>query len=57
MFLNFFKRNVFNKERRIIMKEEDELLKKCGIKNLFMVFEGYFDNFLKELMNKLLEKE
>ena len=26
------------------MKEEDELLKKCGTKNPFMVPEGYFDN-------------
>lgn len=33
------------------MKEEDELLKKCGTKNPFMVPEGYFDNFSKELMN------
>ena len=39
------------------MKEEDELLKKCGTKNPFMVPEGYFDNFSKELMNKLPEKE
>ena len=35
------------------MKEEDELLKKCGTKNPFMVPEGYFDNFSKELMNKI----
>ena len=39
------------------MKEEDELLKKCGTKNPFMVPEGYFDNFSKELMNKLPEKD
>ncbi len=39
------------------MKEEDELLKKYGTKNPFMVPEGYFDNFSKELMNKLPEKE
>ena len=39
------------------MKEEDELVKKCGTKNPFMVPEGYFDNFSKELMNKLPEKE
>lgn len=57
MPLNLFKRNVSNKERRTTMKEEDELLKKCGTKNPFMVPEGYFDNFSKELMNKLPEKE
>ena len=39
------------------MKEEDELLKKCGTKNPFMVPEGYFDNVSKELMNNLQEKE
>ena len=36
------------------MKEEDELLKKCGTKNPFMVPEGYFDNFSKELMLSLI---
>lgn len=39
------------------MKEEDELLKKYGTKNPFTVPEGYFENFSKELMNKLPEKE
>ena len=32
------------------MKEEDELLRKCGTKNPFTVPEGYFENFSKELM-------
>ena len=36
MPLNLFKRNVSNKERRTTMKEEDELLKKCGTKNPFI---------------------
>ena len=35
------------------MKEEDELLRKCGTKNPFTVPEGYFENFSKELMEKL----
>ena len=39
------------------MKEEDELLRKCGTKNPFTVPEGYFENFSKELMDKLPEKE
>ena len=39
------------------MKEEDELLRKCGTKNPFTVPEGYFENFSKELMEKLPEKE
>lgn len=39
------------------MKEEDELLRKCGTKNPFSVPEGYFDNFTRELMDKLPEKE
>lgn len=39
------------------MKEEDELLKKYGTKNPFTVPEGYFENFSKELMDKLPEKE
>ena len=34
------------------MKEEDELLRKCGTKNPFTVPEGYFENFSKELMEK-----
>lgn len=39
------------------MKEEDELLKKYGTTNPFNVPDGYFDNFSRELMNKLPEKE
>lgn len=39
------------------MKEENELLKKYGTQNPFTVPEGYFENFAKELMNKLPEKE
>ncbi len=39
------------------MKEENELLKKYGTQNPFAVPEGYFENFAKELMNKLPEKE
>ena len=48
---------ISNKERRTTMKEEDELLKNSGTKIHSMVPEGYFDNFSKELMNKLPEKE
>lgn len=39
------------------MKEEDELLKKYGTRNPFTIPEGYFENFSKELMDKLPEKE
>lgn len=39
------------------MKEEDELLRKCGTKNPFTVPESYFENFTRELMDKLPEKE
>lgn len=39
------------------MKEENELLKKYGAQNPFTVPEGYFENFSKELMKKLPEKE
>lgn len=39
------------------MKEENELLKKYGTQNPFTVPEGYFENFSKELMKKLPEKE
>lgn len=39
------------------MKEEDKLLKKIGTENPFTVPEGYFENFSRELMNKLPEKE
>lgn len=39
------------------MKEEDNILKKCGKKNPFKVPEGYFENFKDNLMDKLPEKE
>ena len=39
------------------MKEEDELLRRCGTKPPFTVPEGYFENFAKELMDKLPEKD
>ncbi|MGL5938296.1 MAG: hypothetical protein ACRCY5_06190 [Phocaeicola sp.] len=39
------------------MKEEYNIRKKCGIDNPFSVPEGYFNNFTKELMEKLPEKE
>lgn len=39
------------------MKEEDELMKKCGTDNPFTVPEGYFDNLTEEIMSKLPEKE
>ena len=37
------------------MKEEDELLRKCGTKNPFTVPEGYFENFSKELFFLLMK--
>lgn len=39
------------------MKEEDELLKTYGTRNPFTVPEGYFENFSKELMDKLPERK
>lgn len=39
------------------MKEEDEIMKKCGKGNPFTVPEGYFDNFTNEVMSKLPEKK
>lgn len=39
------------------MKEENELLKKYGTKNPFKVPEGYFENFSKELMIQLPERQ
>lgn len=39
------------------MKEEDELLKTYGTRNPFTVPEGYFENFSKELMDKLPERD
>ena len=39
------------------MGKEDNILKKAGTGNPFRVPEHYFDNFTKELMGKLPEKE
>lgn len=39
------------------MKEEDEILKKCGIGNPFTVPEGYFEQFTSDLMSRLPEKD
>lgn len=39
------------------MKEEDELLRKCGTKNPFTVPEGYFENFSKELMENCRKRK
>ena len=39
------------------MKEENELLRSVGTKNPFKVPENYFENFTKDLMEKLPEKE
>lgn len=39
------------------MKEEDEIIRKCGNGNSFTVPEGYFDNLTQEVMGKLPEKE
>lgn len=39
------------------MKEEDELVRKYGTSNPFTVPDGYFENFSKELMDKLPEKK
>lgn len=39
------------------MKEEEKLMNKFGKENPFNVPEGYFENFTKELMDKLPEKE
>ena len=39
------------------MKEEDKLLQQIGKKNPFQVPDNYFDNFTKEVMQKLPEKE
>ncbi|WP_455673952.1 hypothetical protein [Phocaeicola sp.] len=39
------------------MKKEDELLRKLGTKNPFTVPEGFFEDFSRELMEKLPEKE
>ena len=39
------------------MGKEDNILRKAGTGNPFRVPEHYFDNFTKELMGKLPEKE
>lgn len=39
------------------MKEEDEILKKCGTENSFTVPEGYFEQFTSDLMSRLPEKD
>ncbi|WP_321518691.1 hypothetical protein [uncultured Bacteroides sp.] len=39
------------------MKEEDEIMRKCGNGNPFTVPEGYFDHFRDNVMERLPEKE
>jgi len=39
------------------MKEEDEILRKCGTGNPFTVPEGYFDHFRENIMKQVPEKE
>ncbi|MGL5272430.1 MAG: hypothetical protein ACRC8J_02950 [Phocaeicola sp.] len=39
------------------MKEENDIRRKCGTDNPFTVPEGYFENFAKNMMDKLPEKE
>jgi len=39
------------------MKEEDEILRKCGTGNPFTVPESYFDHFRENVMSQLPEKE
>ncbi len=39
------------------MKEEDEILRKCGTGNPFTVPEGYFDHFTERVMEQLPQKE
>jgi hypothetical protein len=39
------------------MKEEDNILKRYGKKNPFTVPDNYFENFRKDIMEKLPEKE
>lgn len=38
------------------MKEEDEIMKKCGKSNHFTVPEGYFDHLAERIMEQLPEK-
>lgn len=35
------------------MKEEDEILRKCGKQNPFRVPEGYFEDFIPKMMEQL----
>lgn len=46
-----------NTERRMLMKEEDAILRKVGVENPFQVPEGYFDRLTSEVMSNLPEKE
>lgn len=39
------------------MKEEDNILRKAGVKNPFKVPEGYFESLTSEVMNRLPQKE
>lgn len=39
------------------MKEEDKILENIGTENPFRVPEGYFENLVSEVMNRLPEKE
>lgn len=39
------------------MKEEQEIIRKCGKENPFKVPEGYFEDFARNLMAQLPEKE
>lgn len=39
------------------MKEEQEIIRKCGKENPFKVPEGYFEDFTRNLMAQLPEKE
>lgn len=39
------------------MKEEKYLIKKCGKENPFKTPEGYFENFTRNIMEQLPEKE
>ena len=39
------------------MKEEQDIIKKCGKGNPFTVPEGYFENFTRNLMTQLPETE
>lgn len=49
------KKNVSKRQRKNItnMKEEQEIIKKCGKKNPFKVPEGYFEDFARNIMTQL----